>query len=40
MLASAATTIMTVKFSSGKLIPHIAGLAMIVVDGHASTLGV
>lgn len=35
-----ATTVLVTKFSSGKLIPHIAGRPMSTVDGHASTLGV
>lgn len=38
--ASAPTTVMTTTSSSSKLIPHIAGLAMMTVDGRASILGV
>lgn len=38
MSTSAAITVVTMKSSSSKLTPHMAGLPMITVDGHATTL--
>lgn len=38
MLASATITVVTMQSSSSKLTPHMAGLPMIAIDGHATTL--